>query len=174
MKHPAMPVTLLKKSITGAVLFAVILSVTGCYGRDGTIGIYAHNRSTLKKLINYIDENDTEGLYDLFSEDKKSDKSLMERLDAVCDLWDEEDLTVKKKRSTSGGGAYDHGKYTYYETRYYINVESSDGKEYEIYVSEDYINKGEPEMVGINIIEVRDEDEDIILSTYKETDTVPD
>ena len=89
MKHPALPVAILKKAVTGAVLFAVILSVTGCFGRDGTFGINAHGSDTLKKIIKYIDENDTEGLYDLFSEDKKSDKSLMERLDAVCDFWDE-------------------------------------------------------------------------------------
>lgn len=168
MKHPALPVAILKKAVTGAVLFAVILSVTGCFGRDGTFGINAHGSDTLKKIIKYIDENDTEGLYDLFSEDKKSDKSLMERLDAVCDFWDEKGLTVKKKRHTSGGGAYDHGKYTYYETRYYINVKSSSGKEYEIYVSDNYINKNEPEMIGINIIEVRAEDEGIILTTYKD------
>ena len=49
-------------------------------------------------------------------------------------------------------------------------MESSDGAEYEIYVSEDYINKNEPEMVGINIIEVRDEDEDIVLTSYKDDD----
>ena len=168
MRHPALSVALLKKAAAGAVLFAVILSITGCFGRDGTFGIHAHGRDTLKKIIKYIDGNDTEDLYDLFSEDKKSDKSLMERLDAVCVFWDEHGLTVKKKRYTSGGGAYDHGKYTYYETRYYINVESSSGKEYEIYVSDNYINKNEPEMVGINIIEIRDEGEGLILTTYKE------
>ncbi len=172
MKHPALPFALLKKPVTGAVLFAVILSLTGCFGRNGTIGINAHGRNTLKKIIKYIDGNDAEGLYDLFSEDKKSDKGLMERLDAVCDFWDEEDLTVKKKKHTSGGGAYDHGKYTYYETRYYIYAESSDGKEYEIYVSDDYINEDEPEMVGINIIDVRDEDEGLILTTYKDKEAV--
>ena len=127
MKHPALPVTLLKKAATGAVILAVILSVTGCFGRNGTIGIKSHGRKTLKKIIKYIDGNDAESLYDLFSKDKKSDKDLMERLDAVCEFWDEEDLTVKRKRYTSGGGAYDHGKYTYYETRYYIYAESSDG-----------------------------------------------
>jgi len=172
MKHPALPVTLLKKAATGAVIFAVILSVTGCFGRNGTIGIYAHNSKTLKKIIKYIDENNTEDFYDLFSEDKKGDKCLMERLDAVCDFWDEEDLTVKRKRHTSGGGSSDHGKYTYYETRYYIYAESSDGKEYEINVSDDYINKKEPEMVGINYIEVRAEDEGLILTTYIDKDAV--
>ena len=45
-------------------------------------------------------------------------------------------------------------------------MESSDGTEYEIYVSKDYINKNEPEMVGINIIEVRDEENDIVLTSY--------
>ena len=172
MKHPALPVLLLKKMVTGAVLFAVIMSVTGCFGRNGFIGISAYRSNTLKKIIKYIDGNDTEGLYDLFSEDKKSDERLMERLDAVCDFWDEEGLTVKRKKHTSGGGSSDHGKYTYYEARYYIYVESSDGKEYEIYVSDDYINEDEPEMVGINIIEVRDEDEDLILTTYKDKETV--
>ena len=172
MKHPAMPVTLPKKLVTGAVLFAVILSVTGCFGKNGTIGIYTHRNDTLKKIIKYISKDDAEDLYDLFSKDKKRDKNLMECLDALCDFWDDEDLTVKRKRHTSGCGAYDHGKYTYYETRYYIYVESSDGTEYEIYVSEDYINKNEPEMVGINIIEVRDEDNDIVLTSYKDNDTV--
>ena len=86
MKHPALPVLLLKKMVTGAVLFAVIMSVTGCFGRNGYIGITAYRSNTLKKIIKYIDKNDTEGLYDLFSEDKKSDESLMERLDAVCDF----------------------------------------------------------------------------------------
>ena len=170
MKHPALSVALPKKLVTGAVLFAVILSVTGCFGKNGTIGIYTHRNDTLKKIIKYINKDDAEGLYDLFSKDKKRDKNLMECLDALCDFWDDEDLTVKRKRHTSGGGAYDHGKYTYYETRYYIYVESSDGTEYEIYVSEDYINKNEPEMVGINIIEVRDEDEDIVLTSYKDDD----
>ena len=172
MNHPALPVAILKKTVTGAVLFAVILSLTGCFGRNGTIGINAHGRNTLKKIIKYIDGNDAESLYDLFSEDKKSDRELMECLDAVCEFWDEEDLTVKRKRYSSGGGAYDHGKYTYYETRYYIYVESSDGKEYEINVSDDYINKDEPEMVGINYIEVRAEGEGIILTTYKDIDAV--
>lgn len=171
MKHPALH-ALLKKTVTGAVLFAVILSVTGCFGKNGTIGINAHGSNTLKKIIKYIDKNDAECLYDLFSEDKKSDKNLMERLESLCDFWDEEDLTVKKKRHTSGGGSYDHGKYTYYEARYYIYAESSDGEEYEIYVSDDYINKDEPELVGINFIEVRDEDEDIILTTYEDNESV--
>lgn len=170
MKRSALSVALLKRSVAATVIFAVILSVTGCFGRNGTIGIYAHNSDTLKKIIKYIDNNDTEGLYDIFSEDKKSDKSLMESLDAVCDFWDDEDLTVKRKRHTSGGGAYDHGQYTYYETRYYIYVESSDGKEYEISVTEDYINENEPEMVGINNIEVRSEEDGIILTTYIDKD----
>ena len=138
MRHPALPVALLKKAVTGAVLFAVILSVTGCFGRNGTIGIYAHNSKTLKKIIKYIDENNTEDLYDLFSEDKKSNKCLMERLDALCDFWDEEDLTVKRKRHTSGGGSSDHGKYTYYETRYYIYAESSNGYTYSNIILKDH------------------------------------
>ena len=170
MKHPELSIGLLKKPVTGAVLLAVILSVTGCFGRNGTTGIKSHDSSTLKKIIKYLDDNDPDGLYELFSADKKSDESLMERLEAMCDFWDEEDLTVKKKRHTSGGGAYDHGKYTYYETRYYIYVESSDGEEYEIYVSDDYINNNEPEMVGINMIEIRNEDEDIVLTSYKDDD----
>lgn len=83
MKRSALSVAWLKRSVAATVIFAVILSVTGCFGRNGTIGIYAHNSDTLKKIIKYIDNNDTEGLYDIFSEDKKSDKNLMESLDAV-------------------------------------------------------------------------------------------
>ena len=65
MKHPALSVALLKKTVTGAVLFAVILSVTGCFGKNGTIGIYTHSNDTLKKIIKYINKDDAEGLYDI-------------------------------------------------------------------------------------------------------------
>lgn len=90
MKHPALSVALPKKLVTGAVLFAVILSVTGCFGKNGTIGIYTHRNDTLKKIIKYISKDDAEGLYDLFSKDKKRDKNLMECLDALCDFWIEQ------------------------------------------------------------------------------------
>ena len=90
MNHPALSVALPKKLVTGAVLFAVILSVTGCFGKNGTIGIYTHSNDTLKKIIKYISKDDAEGLYDLFSKDKKRDKNLMECLDALCDFWVEQ------------------------------------------------------------------------------------
>ncbi len=137
-----------------AVIIAVLLSVSclmnGC-DHFGHIDSDIEGEKLSLKLLQYLNENDSDSLKNMFCERTRNSPDFYQEIEDVLEFFEGEvtshDSLVGK---TSDSKSMDNGKIT----RLYIvpditSVETDEGKTYEIWFHTYLVNADHPDLVGI-------------------------
>ena len=157
-----------------AVIIAVLLSVSclmnGC-DRFGHIDSGIEGEKLSLKLLQYLSENDSDSLKNMFCERTRNSPDFNQEIEDVLEFFEGEvtshDSLVGK---TSDSKSMDNGKIT----RLYIvpditSVETDEGKTYEIWFHTYLVNADHPDLVGImQIVIVRSDGERISAGEFYE------
>lgn len=140
-----------------------MFSACSCYiGADARERRIA--RKTALKLFKYMQEEDTDNLVRLFAKETKKEYDLEDEWE---ELFDSLDGTVKsygKLEVTASEVWVDKGKVSYSVITVSFNdVVTDEGTRYdEIFFSQTVVDKAEKDMIGINALEIFDEDEESV------------
>ena len=141
----------------------IMFSACSCYiGADARERRIA--RKTALKLFKYMQEEDTDNLVRLFAKETKKEYDLEDEWE---ELFDSLDGTVKsygKLEVTASEVWVDKGKVSYSVITVSFNdVVTDEGTRYdEIFFSQTVVDKAEKDMIGINALEIFDEDEESV------------
>ena len=137
-------------SICFTVLFPAL--ICGCSVLSQIYEKNNHSSLVEETVYNCLNNNDPDGLYDLFSVEAKKNKFLFDRIKVVCFLWSKLDLGANEpifRYDTGGGKEYKGGKIIYDEQGYGIRVNDEKGFQYQLCIEENRIYLEEPEKEGV-------------------------
>ena len=148
-------------------MVTTLFFLSGCSFTDSKEDVDFHTSKTreeseyckeiLDEVIRCLDEDDTETLYNLFSEYAKSKHTLEREIKKAMEAYDGKSVSCDEY-------AYGRGSYSVYYGYYsfkigeseYGNVSMDTGEEYKLIVEICLVNDDEPEYMGLSRIRIKD------------------
>ena len=151
----------------------LLVSFSSCAKISKIVDVFSekseHTAYIENTVLDLINENDPEGLYDLFSEDARTNPNLLDRLRLLCFIWNElglDEATPDFQHDTGGGKSYVDGDLVYDEQGYAIKVSVS-GVSYSLKIDEFRIYKDHTEKEGVFAITLVSVNTGIYSTTYR-------
>jgi len=155
------------------VVTLLLVSFSSCAKISKIVDVFSekseHTAYIENTVLDLINENDPEGLYDLFSEDARTNPNLLDRLRLLCFIWNElglDEATPDFQHDTGGGKSYVDGDLVYDEQGYAIKVSVS-GVSYSLKIDEFRIYKDHTEKEGVFAITLVSVNTGIYSTTYR-------
>ena len=134
------------------VLGICLLLGTGCINED------VEGNKIGDEIIRCLNEDDTQGLKDVFCAESQTSKDLEDQIQDGMDFFEGE-VTDPNEANVDGGESVRDGETVeqHYSIEYY-ELKTDTGKTYEVICSGYFICKEDPDVVGVTYIDIYDED----------------
>lgn len=160
-----------KKMICAVAALVVVLSaLTGCFG-DNFIDSGYEGQQKSKELLQYLSDNDAEGLKGMFCNTTKSSPDLDDQIQEAMEFFEGKIESHDSLVGISGGGqSIDDGKTTKLDICPHItNIKTDAGKTYEILFYSYLVRVDDENRVGISEIDITSSDgEKCVVGKYLE------
>lgn len=143
-----------------SVFFIVLIFVclTGC-SITNTSSLGAVARKQANTILKCIQENDADTLKSLFTPDIQQKPELDEQIYSFLNFIDGEIVSYSEPFGERGGGEYRYGETVYQELYGSIsNIQTDTGKNYRITHNAIFINKNNPDNLGVYYMRIQDVD----------------
>ena len=143
-----------------SVFFIVLIFVclTGC-SITNTSSLGAVARKQVNTILKCIQENDAETLKSLFTPDIQKKLELDEQIHSFLNFIDGEIVSYSEPFGERGGGEVRYGETVYQELYGSIsNIQTDTGKNYRITHNAIFINKNNPDNLGVYYMRIQDVD----------------
>lgn len=112
-----------------------------------------------KRIIECLNENNQEGLKDLFCDVIKNDGATDAEIEEFMAFWDGE-CTTYSFTSSPTQESVDHGKQTYVCISPTMKVQMDNGKEYTLVLHIEFVNNERPDAIGVLYMIIKNSDDD--------------
>ncbi len=141
------------KKILIVLLATCLLLGTGCIMNETTEG-----KKIGDEVLRCLNEDDTEGLKDIFCAETQTSTDLDAQIEAGMDFFDGK-VTKSYTPLVDGGESVTNGETDKQDyTIDYLNIKTDTGKTYEVICSGYFICKDNPDVIGVSEIDIYDED----------------
>ena len=140
------------------LIVLIFVCLTGCsITNTSSPGAIAKKQANI--ILKCIQENDADTLKSLFTPDIQKKPELDKQINSFLNFIDGEIVSYSEPFGERGGGEVRDGETVYQELYGSIsNIQTDTGKNYRITHNAIFINKNNPDNLGVYYLEIRDED----------------
>lgn len=140
------------------LIVLIFVCLTGCsITNTSSPGAIAKKQANI--ILKCIQENDADTLKSLFTPDIQKKPELDKQIHSFLNFIDGEIVSYSEPFGERGGGEVRDGETVYQELYGSIsNIQTDTGKNYRITHNAIFINKNNPDNLGVYYLEIRDED----------------
>ena len=139
------------------IMIATICALCGCKSFNTSWSVYKETKDVRDEIHSRFESRDVDGLYEMFSETERKDKSLHSRIETLLYCWDLLNLDDSNARRSdnSGGKTFIDGEFTQYEDGFTLdNYYDKNGNAYRLAFYITSIDKSHPENVGLRALSI--------------------
>lgn len=152
----------LKRVFTSVLCMAVMFGMCGCYLGSAAKERKAAHKKALK-LFEYIKDENTDKLTDMFSDDTRDEYDVEEQWEDFFDAVDGEIKSYGKLKVTDSEVWYDGGKISHAVILVkFTDVVTDEGVRYDEISYYHVITDADKDAVGIRVLEILDDDEESV------------